>query len=377
MFSAFDLLVLSQIPQIGANRLRALVSHFGGTSFVFEASAREIAAVEGISRPLASSIVRSLRERRTAEARTFAERQLSKLNKAGGTIVTFWDQQYPDLLKKIYDPPPLLFARGDYHEEDALAIAVVGTRSPSAYGAALAEEFSSALARRGLVVVSGLARGIDTIAHGAALQAGGRTIAVVGSGLDVMYPPENRGLFGRIAGHGLVLSEYEMGAKPDAVNFPRRNRIISGLSLGTLIIETGLTGGAMITANAAIDQNREIFAVPGDVRSKRSHGCNVLIKEGRAKLVEGVDDIVVELGPKLPPLFGRSKGNRMDAGQTPPPDLTLFEKTVYDVLTIEPSHVDRLAEEAGLSTADVLVNLLSLEFKGLVKQLPGKLFMKK
>ncbi|OLD58023.1 MAG: DNA protecting protein DprA [Ignavibacteria bacterium 13_1_40CM_2_61_4] len=377
MVSAFDLLVLSQIPQIGANRLRALVSHFGGTSPVFIASAREIAAVEGISRPLASSIVRSLRDRRTAEARAFAERQLSMLNKAGGTILAFWDQYYPDLLKKIYDPPPLLFARGDYHQEDALAIAVVGTRSPSAYGAALAEEFSSALARRGLTVVSGLARGIDTIAHGAALQAGGRTIAVVGSGLDVVYPPENRGLFQRIAGHGLVLSECEMGAKPDAVNFPRRNRIISGLSLGTLIIETDLTGGAMITANAAIDQNREIFAVPGDVRNKRSHGCNVLIKEGRAKLVEGIDDIVVELGPKLPPLFGRSKANGMEAGRTPPPDLTLFEKTVYDVLTIEPSHVDRLAEEARLSSADVLVNLLSLEFKGLVKQLPGKFFMKK
>ena len=377
MVSAFDLLVLSQVPQIGANRLRALVSHFGGTSPVFKATAIEIAAVEGISRPLASSIVRSLRDRRTAEARAFAERQLSMLNKAGGTILAFWDQRYPDLLKKIYDPPPLLFARGEYHEEDALAIAVVGTRSPSAYGAALAEEFSSALARRGLIVVSGLARGIDTIAHNAALQAGGRTIAVVGSGLDVVYPPENRGLFRRIAGHGLVLSEYEMGAKPDAVNFPRRNRIISGLSLGTLIIETDLTGGAMITANAAIDQNREIFAVPGDVRSKRSHGCNVLIKEGRAKLVEGVDDIVVELGPKLPPLPGRAGRDGIEAGRTPPPDLTLFEKTIFDVLTTDPSHVDRLAEEARLSPADVLVNLLSLEFKGLVKQLPGKLFLKK
>jgi DNA processing protein len=374
MISAFDLLVLSQVPQIGANRLRTLVSHFGGTPNVFEASAREIAAVEGISRPLASSIVRLLRGRGTVEARSYAERQLSMLNKAGGSILAFWDQQYPEILKRIYDPPPFLFARGDYLEQDAFAIAVVGTRSPSVYGAALAEEFSSALVRRGLTIVSGLARGIDTIAHSAALQSGGRTIAVIGSGLDVMYPPENRGLSQRIAGRGLVLSEYEMGAKPDAVNFPRRNRIISGLSLGTLVIETDLSGGAMITANAAIDQNREVFAVPGDIRSRRSRGCNVLIKDGRAKLVEAVDDIVVELGSKLPPIPGRTG---TPAVRTPTPDLTLFEKTILDVLSSEPSNVDRLAEEARLSSADILVNLLSLEFKGLVKQLPGKLFMKK
>lgn len=373
MVSASDLLALSQVPHVGARRLRTLVSHFGGTSAIFEASAKEIAAAEGFSRRLASSIVHFIRQTSMASAREYAEAQLSRLNQVNGSIVSFWEERYPELLKSIYDPPPFLFASGEYAATDRYAVAIVGTRMPSAYGISVAEDFSSGLARRGITVVSGLARGIDTIAHETALNSGGRTVAVIGSGLDVVYPPENRNLYRRIAGRGLVLSEYGMGSKPDAMNFPRRNRIISGLALGTLVIETDLNGGAMITANQALDQNREVFAVPGNTRNRRSRGCNALIKEGRAKLVECVDDVLVELGPKLPPVPANRAGPELKSF----PDMTLFEKKIYDTLTGEPSHIDSLAGSSRLSTSDVLVNLLSLEFKGLVKQLPGKMFVKR
>jgi DNA processing protein len=372
MISALDLLTLSQIPHIGSYRLRALVTHFKSTSAVLEASAKEIAAVEGFSHRLASSVAHFLRHDSVHAAREYAERQLSALNRVNGSVLSCWEERYPGLLKGIYDPPPFLFACGEYRGDDSSAIAIVGTRVPSAYGISAAEQFSSELARRGLTVVSGLARGIDTIAHESALNTGGRTFAVTGSGLDLVYPPENRNLQHRIAGSGIVISEYAMGSKPDAVNFPRRNRLVSGLALGTLVIETDLTGGAMITANFALDQGREVFAVPGNITSKRSRGCNILIREGRAKLVECVDDVLVELGPKLPPLIR----TRTLPERKAVPDLTLFEKRVYDMLTGEPAHIDLLAGRTSLSTSDLLVNLLTLEFKGLVRQLAGKMFVK-
>lgn len=373
MFSVFDLLVLAQIPSIGANRLRALVSHFGDPASVFSKSAKEIAEVEGFSKKLAVHIVQFTRSSKVDEARQYAERQLSRLNKVEGCLITYWDKKYPDLLKKIYDPPPFLFVKGEIIGDDKYAVAIVGTRAPSEYGCLMAERFSQEFTRLGITVVSGLARGIDTIAHSAALKSGGRTLAVVGSGLDVIYPPENRSLFERISEHGAVISEYEMGAKPDAENFPKRNRIISGLSLGTLIVETDIDGGAMITANTALDQNRDVFAVPGLVTNKRSRGCHALIRDGRAKLVEQIDDILDELAPKLRPLLKQAgKGEH----EQPIPELTLFEKTIYDVLADESIHIDTIAERAHVSTADALVNLLSLEFKGLVRQLPGKMFVK-
>ncbi len=221
----------------------------------------------------------------------------------------------------------------------------------------------------GLTVVSGLARGIDTAAHTAALKAGGRTLAVIGSGIDVIYPSENKRLAERISHKGAILSEYEMGAKPDAVNFPRRNRIISGLALGTLIVETTETGGAMITASTALDQNREVFAVPGPITENRSRGTNLLIKEGRAKLVEQVDDIVSELQTKLRPRL-RTEEKKIEI------PLSLFEKRLFDCLGSGPLHIDAIAAQTGLATSDALVNLLSLEFKGIVKQLPGKMFVR-
>jgi len=372
VITAFDLFVLSQIPNIGSNRLRALVSHFGDSSEVFRAPVKEIATIAGFSRKLAVTVARFTGSAQHTEAKRYAERQLSLLNAAEGRMLLFWDQHYPEPLKKIYDPPPFLFVCGEVTDDDKYAIAIVGTRSPSEYGSSMAERFSQEFARLGITVVSGLARGVDTVAHSTALRNGGRTLSVIGSGLDVMYPPENKPLFERISGRGAIISEYSMGAKPDAVNFPRRNRIISGLSLGTLVIETDLNGGAMITANTALDQNREVFALPGLITSKRSRGCHALIKDGRAKLVESVEDILAELAAKLRPLLKQSLKE-----ESPPVELSLFEKKIYDSLGEEALHIDLLAERSGATTADALVHLLGLEFKGLVKQLPGKLFVRR
>jgi DNA processing protein len=372
MFSVIDLLLLSQIPGIGANRVRTLVSHFGSPTVVLEAPVRAIIEVDGFSKKLAYTIVQFVKSDQFDIAKEYAEHQLSRMNKNEGHIVTFWDKHYPDALKKIYDPPPFLFYRGEFRDEDKYAIAIVGTRSPSEYGIGMAEKFSQELSRLGITVVSGLARGVDTIAHSSTVKAGGRTLAVIGSGIDVIYPPENKALSERVAKSGAVLSEYAMGAKPDAANFPKRNRIISGLALGTVIIETDINGGAMITASTALDQNREVFALPGHVTSKRSRGCNALIKEGRAKLVESTDDILEELSSRLRHLLKKSEKDE----KPHPPEMNFFERSIYDALTEDPLHIDSITEKTGMSTADVLVNLLSLEFKGIVKQLPGKMFLR-
>jgi DNA processing protein len=249
-------------------------------------------------------------------------------------------------------------------------VAIVGTRSPSVYGKQMAEQFAAGLASMGITVISGLARGIDTVAHSAALKAGGRTIPVIGSGIDVIYPPENRQLVDRILEAGALVSEFEMGAKPDAGNFPRRNRIISGISLGTVVVETGANGGAMITATTALDQNRDVFAIPSAVNSKIRSGANLLIKDGRALLVETVDDILEELGPRLKHIVRDNTRLRKE----PPPDLSLFERQVLDAMGDDPIHIDALAERAGVSVSDALVHLLSLEFKRAVRQIPGKYF---
>lgn len=372
MVSTRDVLILAQAPNIGPARLRLLISRFGDSSAVFSATAREVATVEGFSKKLAAHVVHFLRSMACEEAKRFADRQLSRLNAINGEIITLWDKRYPDPLRKIYDPPPYLYLSGRFAAQDRSSVAIVGTRDPTAYGQAIAEQFASDLARLGIPVVSGLARGIDTIAHCAALNAGGRTIAVIGSGLDVIYPPENKPLAARIHERGAVVSEFAMGVKPDAGNFPRRNRIISGLTLGTLVIETDVGGGAMITASTALDQNREVFAIPGLVSNRKSKGCHALIREGRAKLVESIDDILAEIGNRLDPAVRERCTPRREV----PVELSLFEKSIYDLLGETPCHIDAIAERAGASTSDVLVHLLSLEFMNLVRQLPGKFFIR-
>jgi DNA processing protein len=364
------LLILSQIPGVGPNRLRALVNHFRDPAAVARATGRDLVQVEGIERKTAQTITGFFRSGGAERCSRTVDDQLSRVNRVEGRIVTFWDGEYPENLKKIYDPPSLLFVRGTLADDDRYSIAIVGTRTPGPYGTAMADRFATGLARLGIPVISGLARGVDTVAHSAAVRNRGRTVAVIGSGIDVIYPPENRSLVERMLTDGALLSEYPMGTKPDAGNFPRRNRIISGIALGTVIVETGIDGGAMITASMALDQNREVFAVPAAVSEKKPSGTNMLIKQGKAMLTESVDDILAELEPRLRRFLSPSETRVQH------PSLSLFEQKVVDTLTDEPAHIDAIASRSGLATSDALVHLLSLEFKGVVRQLPGKLFVR-
>ncbi len=279
MMNVRALLRLSSVPRIGSQKTRALISHFKTPEAVFQAAGRELITIPGIEKKLAFNILHH------TIGKQFADEQLKRLNKIGGRIITIWDKEYPDLLRKIYDPPAFLFILGKFKESDNRSLALVGTRHPTVYGQSVAENLTRDLAHHFITLISGLARGVDTIVHLAALKCGTRTIAVIGSGLDVPYPPENKKLLERIAEGGAVISEFPMGTKPDATNFPRRNRIISGLSLGTVVIESAEDGGALITATTALDQNREVFAVPGNITEKRSGGPNKLIRDGRAKLI--------------------------------------------------------------------------------------------
>jgi DNA processing protein len=349
-----------------------LVSFFRDTASIIGASPRDLLKAEGIDRRTALSIATFLRHGIPREASAFADDQLRRMNRAQGRMITFWDDEYPEQLRRIYDPPPYLFLNGGLIPQDAAAVAIVGTRSPTTYGVRVADRFAAELAAKGITIVSGLARGIDTIAHGAAVKAGGRSIALIGSGIDVIYPPENADLARLLRTHGALASEFAMGAKPDAVNFPQRNRLISGISLGSVVIETGIEGGAMITARSALDQGREVFAVPSPVMAAARSGTNLLIREGSAYLVESIDDILQELAPKLSGFIPA-----LNSAQKPLlPPLTLFEQRLFDVLDNHPKHIDLVAEHSGFSTAEALVHLLTLEFKGAVRQLPGKLFLR-
>jgi DNA processing protein len=363
MIDVRELLRLSSVPRIGPQKIRALIAHFKTPDEVFRASARALIAVPGIDKKLASNILHHTTDD------NFADEQLKRLNKLGGRIVTLWDKEYPDLLRKIYDPPAFLFILGKFKEPDARSLALVGTRHPSPYGHSVAENLTHEIARHSITIVSGLARGVDTIVHAAALKCGARTIAVIGSGLDIPYPPENKKLMEHIAKEGAVISEFPMGTKPDAPNFPRRNRIISGLSLGTIVVESAENGGALITAATALDQNREVFAVPGNITEKRSSGPNKLIRDGRAKLITNAQDIFDELASQLHLSFAQND-NKSQV------DLPPAEQTLLHILTDTPVHIDDLSDHTGMSTSDALVILLSLEFKGIIRQLPGKLFVR-
>jgi len=356
------LLQLTTVPGIGPTRIRALVAHFQSAHAVLSASLAELCQVSGIDRTLAENI---LHNRDTA----FAEGQLETVARRNERMVTYWDGDYPTLLKKIPDPPVLLYLHGNLTTQDQNALAIVGTRAPTQYGKMVAEKLAAELSSRGFTIVSGLARGIDTIAHRTTSKNGGRTLAVLGSGLDVIYPAENKKLAEEIAAQGAVLSEYAYGAKPDAVNFPRRNRIISGLTLGVIVVEAGLESGAMITANFAVEHNREVFAVPGSIFSIKSAGPHQLIREG-AKLVHNVEDVLEELTAQLE-LFGRTQVEARSA-----PELEAKSMRVYQLLSHEGLHIDELIRKSGLPSSEVMAILLDLEFKNLLKQLPGKFFVK-
>ncbi len=364
------LLALSFVPRVGNQRLRALLNHFDDPGDAFKASPAELKRIPTIDTRTANEISGYDPDSNGTVLTTM----LQRLERLGGKIISINDPDYPASLKQIYDPPAFLYILGALAETDHDSVAIVGTRVPTEYGKSVTDELSRELVQAGLTIVSGMARGIDTVAHSSALQAGGRTIAVIGSGIDIIYPQDNIRLSRQIKEQGAILSEYHIGTKPDAVNFPKRNRIISGMTLGTVIIESSETGGAMITASYALDQNREVFAIPGPIHEKQSRGTNKLIQQGRAKLVVSPDDIVEEIVSKLK----YTQTNGTGSQSTPPAfEFNMFEQNIFDVLSKQPLHIDVIAQQSGLSTSDTLVHLLSLEFKGAVKQLAGKMFCKR
>ncbi len=358
---------LLSIEGIGPLKVFSILSKLDTIEKITSANINNLSEIEGINKTLASKILRSIEFIQQSEKKV--ELIIDSLLRINANIITYWDDEYPELLKRIYYPPIILYTLGKFSINDINSVAIVGTRQPTNYGKLSAEKFSIELAKNNITIVSGLARGIDSVAHQAALKAGGRTIAVVGSGLDVIYPPENKKLFDEIKEKGIIISEYELGTKPDAQNFPKRNRIISGLSLGSIIIETKLNGGAMQTAAYAIDQNREVFAVPGNINSKNSEGPNTLIQRGEAKLILNSEDVLLELKMKIKPEIGINIPK-------PSIELSLFEEKIFAVLNNQPMHIDEISCITCMSVADCLVNLLMLEFKDLVKQLPGKMFIK-
>ncbi|MBI5815528.1 MAG: DNA-protecting protein DprA [Nitrospinae bacterium] len=358
-------IALNAVPFIGPMIYHRLVAAFGSAGDVFRAQPDSLKGVEGVYENLARKIVQ-------ANPLKTAAREVELAQKTGVTIVLLGEECYPVPLRNAYSPPPVLYIKGKWEEADTVSIAVVGTRRPTAYGKLMAERLVEGLTKAGLTVVSGLARGVDAIAHRAAIAAGGRTVAALGCGVNIIYPPEHRELQESICGHGAVVSQFPFAAAPDKMNFPMRNRIISGLSLGTLVIEAAEKSGALITAYAAIDDNRDVFALPGPVNSQNSAGTNKLIKRGHAKLVQGVEDILDEL-----PDYVRSA---MASRQASLP-LETEEKIegeelmVIEAMGPEALHIDIISQMCGLPSNMVSAILLTLELKGKVKQMPGKLFI--
>ncbi len=358
-------LTLARVPGVGAARFHALLRRFGSPSAALSASVDELTQTEGLGPQIAGAI-------RTCRDQAFVDRQLRQLERYKARIVTFRDRDYPERLREIYDPPPLLFVSGGWESRDEQSVAIVGTRFTSTYGRKMAESFSAELSSYGFTVVSGMARGVDTLAHKTALRGDGRTVAVLGSGLDRPYPVENRKLMASIREHGAVMTEQPFGTGPDAVNFPQRNRIISGATLGTIVVEAGQRSGALITARFALDQGREVFAVPGPLNAPGSEGVNRLIKDGTAKLIQRVEDVIDELAPRLG--FDPARVERKPP--VPAFDLLPEEKSMYGQLSPEPKHIDQLASALALTSSQALGVLLALELKGAARQLPGMMFVR-
>lgn len=358
------LIALSLVPGVGPGRIRTLISRFGSAGAVLKAGRPDIECVPGVGPQIGAAIA-------DLHPDEIVDQQFERAERVGARLITVWDEEYPDLLKQIYDPPAFLWLRGDLQESDQQAIAIIGTRRATDYGRRIAHEFATELAGRGFTIVSGMAYGIDAAAHRGAMAAGGRTLAVLGSGVDRIYPAEHLALSNQIMENGALLSEYPLGAAPDAQNFPRRNRIVSGLALGVLVVEAHEKGGALITARLAIEQNREVFAVPGSLYSAAGTGCNRLIQNGHAKLVLTVDDIVTELGM----MTGSSTTVKKDYAEIEK-QLSEIEALLYRSLDTTPIHIDTLCAQTNIEPSTALVYLLSLEFKGLIRQMAGKQFLR-
>ncbi|MBU0709185.1 MAG: DNA-processing protein DprA [Candidatus Omnitrophica bacterium] len=356
----FEALVsLNLVGEIGSARLKKLLDYFGKPENILKAPRRQLIAVSGIAEEIAGRIKGFKKEELDREFKLAKEQNIK--------IITSEDRDYPENLKNIPDPPVVLYLKGNLHQADNFSIGIVGSRRASIYGLKCAQSFAVDLASYGFTIISGMARGIDTYAHRGALKTGSRTIAVMGSGFNRIYPPENRGLAEAIAKSGVVISEFPMNMEPFRHNFPRRNRIISGLSLGVLVVEAARNSGALITADCALEQGRDVFALPGKVDSDNSSGTNSLIQQG-AKLVSCADDIREEFDM---PLMNRHKVIKGDKNL----DLSdQDEHRLYDLILSNPQEIDGLVEQTNIEVGRLSAILLRLQLKRLIKALPGRKF---
>lgn len=359
--SPVQTLLLAMLPGIGPRTLTALVDAFGSPAKVLAASGPELACVPGVGPKLIHAI-------RTATHHVDVDSIIQWCDQHQARLVCQESDGYPAMLDDLTDRPPVLFMRGAVVADDEIAVAIVGTRHATAYGLKQAEHLAHSLARAGVTVVSGMARGIDAAAHEGALRGGGRTIAVLGSGLGEIYPSEHQGLAEAIAADGAVISEYPPYAKPRGGMFPQRNRLIAGLALATLVVEAPDRSGALITARLAAEQNREVLAVPGPVTSRASRGCNQLIRDG-AKLVQTVDDILEELGPVRQTVQTES-GHQVRSGAEL--KLNEIERQVLDAIDATSTPIDQVIDNSGLSAQRVIAVISVLEMRRLIRRLSGQ-----
>lgn len=359
------LVLLNMVKGMSSLRAKKLLEVFGSPQEVLNAGRQALIEKAGVTPYFAQAVA-------SAAERMDPDKEIRRAEAIGARILSVFDDDYPALLKCIPDPPCVLYVKGDLLDCDENAVALVGSRGASFYGLSCARKFSSQLSEYGLTIVSGMARGVDTAAHRAALDCSGRTIAVLGSGLNMIYPPENETLFKQISLSGAVVSQFPLDTPPMPQNFPVRNRIISGLSKGVLVIEASAKSGALITARCASEQGREVFAIPGAVSSPNAGGVNGLIKDG-AKLVTDPSEILEELKPLLK-IFAVPEGfeERLEAGQMEASQSVEDEMLKY--LDKEPRHVDYIARQSGLSVPEILAILTQLELKGMIRQIHGKSF---
>jgi DNA processing protein len=358
-------IALNMVDHVGPVRVKRLLERFGKPEAILTASAKELMQVDGVGPEVAKAI-------NGWQSEVDLDAELKRISDFGARVLTLDDPDYPAHLREIYDPPLALYMKGTLDPRDKHAVAIVGSRQTTYYGLESARKLGYQLAYAGMTVVSGMARGIDTAAHQGALAANGRTLAVLGTGLDIVYPAENGVLYEKIAnGGGAVMTQFPFGVKPDVRHFPLRNRIVSGLSLGIIVVEAGLDSGAMITANMALDQGRQVFAVPGKIDSPQSKGCHRLIKSG-AKLVEDAEDVMGEFEE----LFPKSQRPDAPAADATALELSEAERKVFDAVGDDEADLDHVIRQSGLTSAEVFATLLRLEMRRLVRQLPGKRFVR-